>query len=208
MKRNQRSPKSLAVLAQMAAAIAILQAAPIRLRNLSSLDVHQHLIARGKKLYLVIPPSEVKNREPIDFELPEETTGILSWYVKEHRPHLIKETSDALFPGLNGKTKSSSTLAQQIPKTVKKYLGINFNIHLFRHAAGKMFLDVRPGQYEVVRRVLGHRSITTTTNFYSGAETRAAGKHFSNVIAERRQSRDIKISEALIKSRKPSGGQS
>jgi hypothetical protein len=38
-----------------------------------------------------------------------------------------------------------------------------------------------------MRRVLGHRSITTTTNLYAGAETRSAGSHFASVIAERRR---------------------
>src|SRR5262249_6010262 len=59
-----------AVLAQMAAAIALLQVAPIRLKNLASVDINTHLIARGKKLYLVIGEHETKNQEPIDFELP------------------------------------------------------------------------------------------------------------------------------------------
>ena len=46
--------------------------------------------------------------------------------------------------------------------------------------------------YEVVRRVLGHRSIATTTSIYTGAETRAAGQHFAAVIAERRVKAETK----------------
>ena len=38
-----------------------------------------------------------------------------------------------------------------------------------------------------MRRVLGHRSIATTTSIYAGAETRSAGAHFAAVIAERRR---------------------
>jgi hypothetical protein len=59
---------------------------------------------------------------------------------------------------------------------------------VIRHAGGKIFLDARPGHYEVMRRVLGHRSIvTTTSSTYTGAETRSAGLHFASVIAERRR---------------------
>ena len=129
----------------------------------------------------------MKNREPIDFELPAETRDILAWYVREHWPLLISVPTEALFPGLRGNPKSSQTLAHQISMTVFKYTQLKFNVHLFRHAGGKLFLDARPGQYEVVRRVLGHRSITTTTNLYTGAETRSAGSHFASVIAERRR---------------------
>ena len=80
VEADKRADRRKAILAQMAAAIALLQAAPIRLKNLASLDLHKHLIARGKSLYLVIPEDETKNREPIDFELPAETVEILSWY--------------------------------------------------------------------------------------------------------------------------------
>jgi hypothetical protein len=167
----------------MAAAIALLQAAPIRLKNLTALDVDKNLIARGNRLYLVIPEDEVKNHEPIDFELPAETRDILAWYVREHRPSMLREPSGALFPGKGTKAKSSGALASQIVRTVFRYTGLRFNTHLFRHAAGKIFLDARPGQYEVLRRVLGHRAIATTTSLYAGAETRSAGSHFAAVIA-------------------------
>jgi integrase len=181
------SPIHKAVLAQTAAAIALLQAAPIRLKNLVNLDVRKNLIARGKRLYLVIPPEDVKNGEPIDFELPSQSVDMLIWYVREYRPQLLREPNDALFPGEGAGPKSSSCLSMQISKTVQRYTGMKFNVHLFRHAGGKLFLDARPGQYEVVRRVLGHRSIATTTAIYTGAETRSAGAHFAAVIAERRR---------------------
>jgi integrase len=214
VETNKCNPLRKAVLAQLAAAIALLQAAPIRLRNLTQLDVEKNLIGRGKKLYLVIGEDETKNREPIDFELPAETTEILSWYVREHRPVLLWERSSALFPGKGGKAKSSGLLATQIGQTVFRYTGLRFNTHLFRHAGGKIFLDARPGHYEVVRRVLGHRSIATTTSLYTGAETRSAGLHFASVIAERRRALENqrslkKISSAVALPRaKRHGGKS
>jgi integrase len=201
VRTGKRNPRSEAMLSQMAAAIALLQAAPIRLKNLTALDVNKNLIARGKSLYLVIAESEVKNSEPIDFELPAETRDILAWYVREHRPLLISEPTDALFPGPNGGAKSSNTLAKQIPQTVFRYTGLRINVHLFRHAAGKLFLDARPGQYEVMRRVLGHRSIATTTGLYAGAETRSAGSHFAAVIAERRRLLEKQSKKARPRSR-------
>jgi integrase len=184
---SKRNDRSKAMLSQMAAAIALLQAAPIRLKNLTALDVNRNLIARGKRLYLVVAESEVKNNEPIDFELPAETRDILVWYVREHRPLLISELTNALFPGPRVGAKSSNTLAKQIAQTVFRFTGLRINVHLVRHAAGKLFIDARPGQYEVMRRVLGHRSIATTTGLYAGAETRSAGSHFASVIAERRR---------------------
>jgi integrase len=187
VEADKRNLRTKANLAQMAAAIALLQAAPIRLKNLTGLHLTENLIARGKSLYLVIGEHETKNREPIDFELPSETVDILSWYVREYRPRLLRQPSDALFPGTRGKAKASGTLALQLTQTVFRFTGLRFNTHLFRHAGGKIFLDARPGHYEVVRRVLGHRSLATTTSTYTGAETRTAGLHFASVITERRR---------------------
>src|SRR5262245_56885279 len=113
LKTEGRDLRRKAVLAQIAAAIALLQAAPIRLKNLAGLDLNKNLIARGKRLYLVIAESDTKNLEPIDLELPAETVELLSWYVREHRPYLLQQPSDALFPGARGTAKSSGTLATQ-----------------------------------------------------------------------------------------------
>jgi integrase len=185
MDKKRGSARHKAVLAQICVAILILQTAPIRLKNLSQIDIRKHLISRGDRLYLVFDRSEVKNNEPIDFELPDNVVEMLAWYIREHRPILINEPSDALFPGQKYAAKSQGLLGEQIAKTVLRYTGLQFNAHLFRHAGGKLFLDMRPGEYEVVRRVLGHRSIVTTTSIYTGAETRTAGQHFAATIAQR-----------------------
>lgn len=215
MDKKRGSARHKAVLAQICVAILILQTAPIRLKNLTQIDIRNHLISRGNRLYLVFDGSEVKNNEPIDFELPDNVVEMLAWYIREHRPILINEPSDALFPGQTHAAKSQGLLGDQISKTVFKYTGMTFNPHLFRHAGGKLFLDMRPGEYEVVRRILGHRSIATTTSIYTGAETRTAGQHFAATIAQRldaKKSQAAYSKKALSKKTamllKPKGGRS
>ena len=51
-----------------------------------------------------------------------------------------------------------------------------------RHIGAKLYLDQNPGAYEVVRRVLGHKSLSTTVNNYTGRKLEAAVKHFDAVI--------------------------
>jgi integrase len=215
MDKARGSARNRAVQAQIAVAVLILQMAPIRLKNLSQIDINKHLIARGAAVYLVIDGSEVKNGEPIDFELPETLVEMLVWYIQEHRPHLLKQPTDTLFPGAEGAAKSKALLGSQISKTILRYTGMAINPHLFRHAGGKMFLDINPGQYEVVRRVLGHRSMATTTGNYTGAETRSAGQHFASAIAQRREAKKAastrlkpQLSKAAASLLKPKGGRS
>lgn len=182
VERDKRAPAQKAVLAQVAAAIALLQATPIRIANMCAIDIHRHLKPQRKEVHLVISESETKNRHPVDFNIPEYALNILRWYMAEYRPHLMREPTDALFPGRNGKHKTAHTLGVQIKDTVFEFTGHTFNVHLFRHFAGKVFLDQQPGNYEVVRQVLGHKRLDTTTSFYSGAEAKRASAMFNDVV--------------------------
>jgi site-specific recombinase XerD len=182
VERDKRAPTQKAVLAQVAAAIALLQATPIRIANVCAIDIHRHLKPQRKGVHLVISESETKNRHPVDFNIPEYALEILRWYMAEYRPYLVREPTDALFPGRNGNHKSSHTLAFQIKKIVFEFTSLAFNVHLFRHFAGKVFLDQQPGNYEVVRQVLGHKRLDTTTSFYSGAEAKQASAVFNGVV--------------------------
>lgn len=70
----------------------------------------------------------------------------------------------------------------QISQTIHSYTGLVMNPHLFRHVMAKIYVDANPGEYEVVRRVLAHRSIDTTTRYYLGTEIGAAVRRFDGVI--------------------------
>ena len=182
VEKDKRPAKVKAVLAQMAAALAMLQVAPVRIKNLVGINMHQHLVQRGDRLYLVVEADEVKNRVLIDIELPEATVGILIWYAKNYRPHLERQDNPWLFPGKGTGPKSTHGLGAQISKVVFRFMGIEFNPHLARHIAAKIFLDRNPGQYEVVRLLLSHKDINSTLRAYAGAEQRSALRHFNTTI--------------------------
>ena len=182
VERDKRTPAQKAVLAQVAAAIAILQAIPIRIANLVSIDLHRHLKQQRSSVHLVIPEAETKNRQAVDFRVPDYALDILKWYVVNYRQHLEHTPTSALFPGRGGGHKTAHTMGQQIKQTVFKFTGLAFNVHLFRHFAGKVFLDQQPGGYEVVRQVLRHKRIDTTTSFYAGAEVQRASTLFNDII--------------------------
>ena len=43
-------------------------------------------------------------------------------------------------------------------------------------------LDAAPGSFEIVKQLLGHKNIKTTTNFYAGIDSRRAGRVINNVL--------------------------
>lgn len=183
--RRRTGPSAYAALdVQVAVAIELLLVAPVRIGNLASVQLGRNLVQVGRNgpRHLVFPSADVKNEEDLEFPLPAETTVLLDLYCRDFRPRLLRHPGDWLFPGANGKHKSANTLALQIQARIRAVTGLNVTPHQFRHIGAKLFLDANPGGYEVVKRVLGHRSHNTTTAFYCGAESAAAVRHFDAQI--------------------------
>jgi integrase len=133
---------------------------------------------------VTIPAPEVKNGVDLDFELPDQSAELLRWYLTKERNAAAGD--NFLFPGASGSHKDKDTLAIQINETVRNYTGFTVNPHLFRHIAAHTYLELHPGGYEVMRRVLGHKKMDTTSNFYAGLETRSAARHFGHEILKLR----------------------
>lgn len=182
------SPRKVAqLLVQSAVAIEILQFAPMRIENLNNLRLDRHLTWQGKRLRIVIPADEVKNAQSLDFLLTEATSSRVSRYISEWRCLFMPSANPFLFPGRNGKPKDQAALRKQIEKALWNEGAIKLTPHQFRHAAAKIMLDARPGHYEVVRKLLGHKSMVTTYSHYAGAETQAAVDLYAEVITDHRR---------------------
>ena len=184
-KKRRSAPKVAAVLAQKAAAIAILSVAPMRIDNLASLRLDQHFTWKTRKVgewLVAIPDHETKNDRSQDYPLPAETTSVVDEYLKNFHPYLVDDASLWLFPGENGCSKNKCWLSQQISDAMWDVTGIQITAHQFRHLAGKLILDRDQGAFEVVRRLLGHKSITTTMKFYAELSTRQAGDYYAETI--------------------------
>ena len=183
VRRDGRKTVMNAVSAQLAVAIAILQAVPIRIKNLASLEIDKHVVEQNGKVYVLIEADEVKNDRHYQMELPKDVADLIAWYCLTYRDLLIDAPTAALFPGENRKPKSPGTLGRQISERIEQRLGLQVNPHLFRHIAAKLYLDRHPGEYGLVSRLLNHSSVATTMAAYTGAETVSAGLHFQSVVA-------------------------
>ena len=184
-RRGYREAK----LIQTALAIGLLLNAPVRIRNLASIEVDRHLVQAGardgRSVHLRFPANEVKNANELEFPLQPALIEMLDAYLREWRPLLSDETSVFLFPSKKaGKHKGTGPLSAEIKKLVHAYTRLDMPAHRFRHAAGKIYLDRNPGQYEVVRLLLGHKDKETTTSFYAGAESAAAARYYAETIRQ------------------------
>jgi Phage integrase family len=191
--RSQQShaPLRAAVTAQLAVAIAILTAAPVRLANLTAIMLGINLIKPGgldSNYWLVFPDYDVKNRVRLEFLLEAYLTRLIDEYVHDFRPTLVRgRNEDWLFPGQRRGAKGKTSISGQIKERIYKATGLRMTVHQFRHAAGALILQCRPGEYELVRRLLGHRNVQTTINAYVGLENIQASEIFSKIVMEHMQ---------------------
>jgi integrase len=185
---KDHAPIKAAVSAQLAVAVAILTFAPVRLCNLASIELGQNLIKPGglnTPYWLVFPHYDVKNRVDLNFQFDQALTELIDEYIQEFRPALLRGANASwLFPGEAGQPKTTVMFGKQITLRIQKAVGIRITPHQFRHAAAAIYLKHRPGDYETVRRLLGHRDIQTTVRFYCGLQTMQATEQFGKLIRE------------------------
>lgn len=180
------APVRAAVLAAVAVAIRMLVVAPIRMQNLAAIRLDVNLVGPGGPgvpYLLVFPETAVKNRQALEIPLDPETSRLIDVFVQNFRHRLMNgHNHDWLFPGNAGAAKDTQTLAEQITRTMAKRVGRRVTPHQFRHIAGAIYLRHHPGAYEDVRRILGHKSLKTTLNFYLGLENIDANRRFTALV--------------------------
>jgi integrase len=179
-------PAKARVTAHLAVAIRILTVAPVRINNLASIRLGFNLVrpgGPGSPYLLTFPDYDVKNNVPLEFPLDPETTSIIDEYIRIHRPGAMNgHDHDCLFPGKAHDQRLTRGLGEQMSARLWKMLGVRITPHQFRHAAAAIMLRADPGNYEFVRRVLGHRNLATTTAFYIGLETLQATERYSEIL--------------------------
>jgi integrase len=184
--RRTQMPVRSAVMAQLAVAIAILSVAPVRLGNLTAIRLGTNLIKPGgphSNYWLVFPDHDVKNRVRLEFPLKDHVSQLIEEYVHDFRPSLLRgRNEDWLFPGQQAGHKGKISFSGQITKRIYQATGLRMTVHQFRHAAGALILKHRPGEYELVRQLLGHRSVQTTINSYVGLDSIRVNELFGEII--------------------------
>jgi Phage integrase family len=186
--RNMRTsaPVRAALLAQTAVAVGIELVAPIRLGNLAAIRLAVNLIKPGgpdSNYWLQFPKFDVKNKQALQFAFTDKLTKLIDEYVFDFRPILMKgKNEDWLFPGRSTDHKEKIGFSTQIVDQVEKATGIRITVHQYRHAAAAMILKHRPGEYELVRQLLGHKSVETTKRFYLDLETTAASEIYTDIL--------------------------
>lgn len=204
LARKRESDHKAALLVQSALLHEILLTAPMRFGNAVNLNLQEHLQfsrpGRSGKVTIAIPAEEVKNEEELVFPLPDRVARLLRLYLDRYRPPLLSDSNSDqgwLFPGRNGGPKHEVSLRHQLCTAVRRHAGLIVNPHLYRHIAAFFYLKAHPGDYETVRRLLGHKSMETTIAFYTEYERLTAVEHYNRVILEEKDQLDRRFGGQL-----------
>ena len=192
-KSGNLPARDAAILVRAAVAIELEIMCPIRLQNLSEIDVDTDLVrsrsGKNASVNLFIPGKRTKNGEDIELELPKQSVALIDLYLTKHRNQLIQPQHRGqgpryLFPRPDGSAKEGRNLASAICTVMERELGMKFNVHLFRHLGCFLYLRSHPGQLDVMRRVLGHRNGETTRRFYAFVEQSHAFRLFDEHVLQ------------------------
>lgn len=186
------APQLAARLAMQALALEMLQRMPLRLANLQSLRLDQHLHrADPRKPHItgiLIPKEETKTGAPITLSVERTLSDMLRLWLERYRPHVTDPGCVYLFPGhgTGNRPITPQAFRERVKEATRKYAGVTITPHQFRHLAAKRYLDQHSGDIGKVAQLLGHASVETTRRAYLGSQQQAATKDFDAIILSRR----------------------
>lgn len=182
-------PKRAATRIETAVAIGLLLSCPIRFANLCAIDLDANLVrighGRSATTYLRFAACEVKNRQELQFEIPPAVEELIARFMHHHRRTLLAVESRFLFSHRSKEAPVGQTsLRRRIGEAIRRLAGVDLSPHNFRHLAGQIMLMEFPGQYETVRRLLGHKSGSTALDHYIGLEIDMAHRAFTDLLTQ------------------------
>jgi integrase len=189
--------------AQVAIAIDILLASPLRPQNLSSLSWRAHFSEpngprRQLLLHIAARDTKTKRQDTVS-EVPDEVAHRLRWYRRHILPRLGADMNGPIFVTRKGIRKSQKTLTVQIIDTIELHVGIHMTPHQFRHFCATSYLEDHLEDFETAQAMLGH-AWSKTTRIYAGSSSRRASRAYNQHLFKQRDA--LKLMRSRSKTKK------
>jgi integrase len=188
-KKAQQASLPLAAAEIMKAAVALELLAFTALRggNLVSIQIGHNLVqVSPSRFHLVFPPQEVKNRQPLEFELTTEASQMLERYLREFRPQLPGAASKWLFPTAEGH-EDRRNFSSRLTRIVRRETGFVITPHMYRSIGPEQYLLKNPDGLALVSTVLGHTNLETARRHYVRANERRSRERYAQAVLQARR---------------------
>lgn len=169
-KNTRRHPMRKAVRARDGLIIAMLICSPMRIANLTQIEIGMHLLYGDGRYHLHFDKDETKTGKEFDSDLPLVLTPYIDRYLQYHRPALqalgSAEKTQRLWIDRWGKPMAEGAIRTQIEFNTSNAFGRHVWPHLFRAIAVTSVVDEAPEEIGITPDLLGHSSIQTTSKHY------------------------------------------
>lgn len=163
--------------------VLLLSVAPIRLRNLASIEIGRHLIRTGDRAGLRFAEAETKNKQRLSFELPCHLDPYLALYLDRVRPSFGPAPGCVhLWLGFEGQPLTAHTIGGRVILVTQRLFGTPINPHSFRACAATSFALRSPAMARQAAPLLGHRYFGTTEKHYIKANQLEASRSINTVL--------------------------
>lgn len=206
-RKNGVNDKDAAV-ARSALILRILQrVSPLRRTNLARLRIygpqsHIHLPIGNGEGRLYLPAIEMKNLRAIEVRIDPDTVRMIREFIKTFRPITvsregISEENEHLFPGAERKQPELGRTAEYTvgfgyhspdgfsntySRHMRRKCALNVDLHVARHIAAKVILDMDPSAMGLVQEILEHKRIETTRAYYAAVSKIIAQKRYLQLL--------------------------
>ena len=171
-----------------ALAVALLACCPIRLGNLTAIEIDGHLkrSASGYMLRFVGP--ETKTGRPLAVPVPDLLTNPIDTYLADVRPCLLLgKMSARLWITRYGDAMNPKAMHLAITRATERAFGRSINPHLFRDCAATFVALEDPKHIGIVSPLLGHVDPRTAEAHYVQANQIVAGRRIRSSVATLRK---------------------
>jgi integrase len=170
--------------------IALLAFAPLRRKNLASLEIGRHLIGGGNERYIIIPASETKTRTPVEFAIPALLLPYFDIYLSIVRPRLLKDLScRTLWISPRGSALRYGAIGDIVSRHTFNLLGVRLTPHDTRDTAATTWALADPGKIGTATDLLAHSDGRNMQKHYNRARGIDASRTYAQIIRTKRMVR-------------------
>lgn len=165
--------------------IALLASRPVRSRAFIAIRIGHQLKATDGGYRLDFASSDMKDKRPHSYPLPEKLVGPMLAYLDRFRPVLLRgNDADALWISQNGEPLTQWGFTKELAKITQHHLGVALRPYAFRHIAATSIAEARPDQVGIIREVLGHSTLLTAEKHYNRARTLEACNGLQSIVLQ------------------------
>jgi integrase len=168
--------------------IALLALRPLRRRTLAMIQIDKHLVKNDSGFALTFKACDTKNKQPLEYMLPEILNEVMTRYLEIYRPRFPKaDAHDYLWASSKGGQLSEDMIYTNVMNRTRAGLGVAINLHLFRDCAASSMATECPEHVLAIAELLGHRDTRALYEHYIHANTMVAANRYQDCLQDLRQ---------------------